>query len=182
MRILGAVLAGGRSRRFGSDKAEALLDGRPLLDHAIAALAPHVEALVVCGRDVPGLRSLADRPVPDLGPLGALSAALHAAACEGFDGVLTTACDMPFFPAELAAALIGPGPAVLRGQQLAGYWPAALTGALDAHLAATDDHSVAGWLRAVDGCSVALPTIAMPNVNTVADLAALAQQHRQQQQ
>jgi molybdopterin-guanine dinucleotide biosynthesis protein A len=72
--ILGAVLAGGRSSRFGSDKAMAMLDGRPLIDHAIAA-GPHCAAVVVCGRDHPGHVCLADRPAPDMGPLGAINAA-----------------------------------------------------------------------------------------------------------
>src|SRR3546814_7027451 len=62
MRLLGAVLAGGRSSRFGSDKALAMLDGRTLLDHAAAALGAHVETVVICGRHVPGMTGLADRP------------------------------------------------------------------------------------------------------------------------
>src|SRR3546814_3555756 len=41
VKTLGAVLAGGRSSRFGSDKALAMLGGRTLLDHAQAALRPH---------------------------------------------------------------------------------------------------------------------------------------------
>ncbi len=51
MRLLGAVLAGGQSRRFGSDKALALLDGRPLIAHVIAALAAQTEAVIVCGKE-----------------------------------------------------------------------------------------------------------------------------------
>ena len=44
----GIVLAGGRSSRFGSDKLAETLRGRPLLDHAIAALAGvTTEVLVV---------------------------------------------------------------------------------------------------------------------------------------
>src|SRR3546814_13961187 len=77
MRLLGAVLAGGRSSRFGSDKALAMLDGRTLLDHAAAALGAHVETVVICGRHVPGMTGLADRPAADMGPLGGLNAALH---------------------------------------------------------------------------------------------------------
>src|SRR3546814_20571783 len=77
MRLLGAVLAGGRSSRFGSDKALAMLDGRTLLDHAAAALGAHVETVVICGRHVPGMTGLADRPAADMGPLGGLNAATH---------------------------------------------------------------------------------------------------------
>ncbi len=36
VKLLGAVLAGGSSTRFGSDKALALLAGKPLIEHAIA--------------------------------------------------------------------------------------------------------------------------------------------------
>lgn len=172
-RILGAVLAGGKSRRFGSDKAAADYAGRPLIAHAIAALAPFVETVVVCGRDAPGLASLADRPRADLGPLGGINAALHHAAADGFDGVLTTGCDMPDYPAELAAALIGSGAAVLDGQPLAGWWPAALAAALDEWLATPDRLAVRAWFDTLDGRIIRLPELRLPNVNTREDLAAL---------
>ena len=38
MRILGAILAGGQARRFGSNKALARLHGEPLIAHAARAL------------------------------------------------------------------------------------------------------------------------------------------------
>ena len=50
MTVLGAVLAGGESRRFGSDKLAARLGDRTLLDHAIAWLTARTDAVVVCGR------------------------------------------------------------------------------------------------------------------------------------
>jgi hypothetical protein len=71
-RTLGAILAGGRSRRFGSDKALARLGGERLIDRAAAALRPQVDRLIVCGRVMPAMVCVADRPSPDLGPLGGL--------------------------------------------------------------------------------------------------------------
>ncbi|MBO9715034.1 molybdenum cofactor guanylyltransferase [Sphingomonas sp.] len=173
IRILGAVLAGGRATRFGSDKALALLDGASLLDHALRALAPWCEAVAICGREVPGSLSLADRPRPGMGPLGGLNAALHHAAAHGFAGVLATGCDMPRFPPEVARALIGEGPAALEGQPLAGYWPATLAPVLDAHLAASDDRSIRAFLKLVGARAAAVPAPSLPNVNAPADLVAL---------
>jgi molybdopterin-guanine dinucleotide biosynthesis protein A len=51
----GAVLPGGRSSRFGADKAMALLGGKTLLDHAVLALAGQCDAMVTVGVDSPGL-------------------------------------------------------------------------------------------------------------------------------
>ncbi|MFC3440684.1 molybdenum cofactor guanylyltransferase [Sphingobium rhizovicinum] len=167
--ILGAVLAGGRSSRFGSDKALALLDGKTLLDHAMAGLAPHVADVVLCGRE----GGLADRPHPDMGPLGGLNAALHHALSHGFIGVLTTGCDMPFYPAELPAALIGDKPAVLQGQQLLGWWPATLAFELDAHLDEENNRSIYGWLERIGARIVEVPGLTLPNINRPEDLAAL---------
>ncbi|NWK95418.1 molybdenum cofactor guanylyltransferase [Sphingobium lactosutens] len=168
--ILGAVLAGGRSSRFGSDKAMALLDGRTLLDHAMAGLAPHVTEVVICGRD----GGLADRPHADMGPLGGLNAALHHALSHEFTGVLTTGCDMPFYPADLPAALIGDKAAILHGQQLLGWWPATLAFELDAHLGEENSRSIHGWLDRIHARVVEMPELVLPNINRPEDLAALA--------
>ncbi|MGH2466535.1 MAG: NTP transferase domain-containing protein, partial [Candidatus Limnocylindrales bacterium] len=47
--VSGIVLAGGRGSRLGGDKLGRLLRGRPLLDHALLALAPLVAELIVVG-------------------------------------------------------------------------------------------------------------------------------------
>lgn len=51
--IAGLVLAGGAGRRFGGGKLLAELDGRPLLEHALAAMAaaPLDRTVVVLGAD-----------------------------------------------------------------------------------------------------------------------------------
>jgi molybdopterin-guanine dinucleotide biosynthesis protein A len=171
-RILGAVVAGGRSRRFGSDKALAEFEGLTLLDHAIAGLSRQCDAVVVCGREIPGIICLADRPASDLGPLGGLAAALQHAAANGFSAVLTSACDTPEVPASLAQSLAGDAPAVVLGQPLFGYWPASFANELDFYLANASSLAVSDWIAWTGARRVRLPdTIA--NINTPADLTAL---------
>lgn len=171
MRLLGAVLAGGESRRFGSDKAAALLHGKPLIEHAIAALAAQTGAVIVCGRE--GGDWAPDRPGPGLGPLGGINAAIHAAAARGYDAVLTCGCDVPVLPPGLASRLRDAGPAAfLADMPVIGLWPAALAGALDAHLGITQDRSVRCWARLAGAVAVTLDTVP-PNVNTPQDLARL---------
>lgn len=170
MKILAAILAGGQSRRFGSDKTQAVHHGRTLLDHVIAALAAETPHLVIVGRAHPGLPTIPDRPGPGLGPLGGLAAALHYAAANGFSQVLAAGCDLPQLPHGLAAAL-GPAPAHARGQPTLGLWPAELAAALDAHVAA-GHRSLHGWATACGARSVDLGPL--PNINTPDDLAALS--------
>lgn len=174
MRLLGAVLAGGRSSRFGSDKALALLRGRPLIDHAADALRPHVAQLVLSGRDAQGFVGVPDRPEPGLGPLGGIAGALHYAAAHGYAAILTTGCDMPVFPPSLVRALIGGGPALTQGQPLAAFWPATLADKLDTWLATSDDRSIAAWARHVCARRVPWPGPPLPNINYIADLETLA--------
>lgn len=175
-KVLGAVLAGGKSTRFGADKAHAVLGADTLLNHAIHALAPYVDTVVVCGRDVPGMTCLVDRPASGLGPLGAINAALHHALEHGFDAVVTTGCDMPRFPAALFEALRGDGPAVLHRQHLAGFWPSTLAGILDDHIATSADRSIYAWIDRAGARIVTVPDLDMPNVNRVRDLEALQAQ------
>jgi molybdenum cofactor guanylyltransferase len=50
-RILGVVLAGGQSTRFGSDKALAEYQGHTLIARAVDALSGWCEYVVVVGRE-----------------------------------------------------------------------------------------------------------------------------------
>ncbi len=171
--ILGAVLAGGQSRRFGTDKALAELGDRPLIAHAAAALEPYVETVVICGRAFSDYVALADRPAPGLGPLGGLAAALRHAADHGFDAVLSIGCDMPVLPAALVEALVAIGaPVAVRTLPICGLWRASDVARLDERLAESDDRSMRGWLAACGGRWFE-GDIALDNVNTPADLAAL---------
>lgn len=176
-RVLGAVLAGGRSSRFGSDKAVAMFDGRPLIECVITALNGQVDAVIVCGRRHPGLVSVVDWPTPDLGPLGGLNAALHYAGQHGFELVLTAGCDMPDFRSNILETLIDHEPIVLEGQRLIGLWPANLASKLDDFLAASKDHSIRAWMRAV-GANEAPFAGVIANINTSDDLLRLASGQR----
>ncbi len=175
MKILGAVIAGGQSIRFGSDKADARLAGRRLIDHAIDGLARQTGQIVICGRYEPDYPCLADRPAPGLGPLGGLAAALHFATGLGFTGVLTSACDTPLVPGDLAQRLVGEEPAIVAGQPLFGYWHASLTGALDSFLLDPANRAVGKWASFACARRVQYSS-ELPNINTV---AALDELHRE---
>ncbi|MDB5712268.1 MAG: molybdenum cofactor guanylyltransferase [Sphingomonas bacterium] len=172
-RLLGAVLAGGQSRRFGSDKALAELDDRPLIAHAAAALQSHVDTVAICGRAFEDYLALPDRPAPGLGPLGGVAAALRHAADHGFDLVLSIGCDVPALPAELVGALLAAGaPVAVRALPICGLWRAGDADLLDRHLASSEDRSMRTWLAACGGQWFAGDT-ALANINTPDDLAAL---------
>lgn len=134
-RLLGAILAGGQARRFGSDKAQALYGGARLIDRVAAALAAQCEAVVVCGREEPGFACIPDWPEPGLGPLGGLAAALRHAGERGFAHVLSAGVDAPDLPHDLVASLAGEGAAIVASQPVVGVWPVSAGAALEAFLA-----------------------------------------------
>jgi molybdopterin-guanine dinucleotide biosynthesis protein A len=153
VKILGAILAGGASTRFGSDKALALFAGKPLLQHAIDALAPQVDTLVIVGRDWPGETRIDDLPAVGMGPIGGLCGALVHGFRLGFDAVLVTPCDTLGLPADLATRL-SPGPAVALGQRSIGLWPANLATALLARLTSGGSRALHVWVEACEAREV----------------------------
>jgi len=171
VKLLGAVIAGGGSRRFGSDKAIATLGKLRLIDHVIAAVRDQCDAVVVCGRPWPGQETLADLPAAELGPLGGLCAALAFAAREGYDMVLSVPCDVPDLPADLALRLADAGaPSYLRDLPVAGLWPSALAAKLDGHLRTTSDRAMWQWAALIGANAVTIEA-PLANINTTDDLA-----------
>jgi molybdopterin-guanine dinucleotide biosynthesis protein A len=106
--ITGFVVAGGRSRRMGRDKALLPWGESTLLDHAVQRLQSVCsDVRILSGPEVRyldrGLVVLPDQ-WPDAGPLGGLHAGLSALG-EPDDLALFLAVDVPFVPVELLVAL-----------------------------------------------------------------------------
>lgn len=107
--LTGVVLAGGRSRRFGSDKAFADWQGRTLVEAAADSLLRVLPDILVVTKDPPAFAFMESRRVRivedfviEAHPLGGIYTALrrlktrHAFIC---------ACDMPFVAPRLIEAL-----------------------------------------------------------------------------
>jgi molybdopterin-guanine dinucleotide biosynthesis protein A len=105
--ITGAVLAGGRSRRLGRDKATLPIAGRPLAHWVKDAINPLVdECWLISNLPVAHLE-LGIPLVIDLLPgRGALGGLLSVMLIAKGDYVLLSACDTPFLQIELLEAMI----------------------------------------------------------------------------
>lgn len=154
-RPVGAVLAGGESRRMGTAKALMSLAGKPLLDRVIESIANQVSSLVIVGGSADlakqrGLAHAVDRPAGGRGPLAGLLAAMDhvgdISSCSDF--IFLTATDMPFLPPDLVTRLVEAArndlPVLPRYggklQPLAALWPRRMRKELEAGL---NDRSVA---------------------------------------
>ena len=168
MRYLGALLAGGESSRFGSDKALAVWRGQTLIEQALDALRGCTDELVICGRAWPGVHSLNDRPQSGLGPLGGLNAALRHARETGYGGVLCAPLDVVPVVANLAHLARQSESAVIAGQRAVGLWPVSLADELDAYLA-SGQRSIRGWVE-VSGAQEIPEIEPMRNINRPDDL------------
>lgn len=105
--ITGAVLAGGRSLRFGKNKAFQQLRGKRFIDLAIESLRPFCDPVMVVVSEIePYLDTgvmLAQDIVQHQGPLGGIYTALLFSSAEW---VFVKATDMPFLVPELASLII----------------------------------------------------------------------------
>lgn len=105
--ITGAVLAGGRSRRLGRDKALLLLRGRPLAQWVLESISPLVdECWLISNQPLEHLAlgyPLLIDVMPGRGALGGLLSAMLVARGSH---VLLSACDTPFVQPALLEAMI----------------------------------------------------------------------------
>jgi molybdopterin-guanine dinucleotide biosynthesis protein A len=137
--VAGVVIAGGRSIRFGGEKAVALLEGRPLLAWAaerLRSICAAVAANVRPGTEAEavakslGLVTLHDVPGDALGPLAGVKAGLIWAEQQGARALAVSPCDAPLLPDDLYVRLFAAaaGGAALaetsEGRQpLCSVWP-----------------------------------------------------------
>ncbi len=171
------VLAGGDSRRFGSDKLAHALEGRPLLDHALDAVA-HAQRTVVVGPQRTTARPVTwTREVPaGGGPVAGLAAGL---ACTSADRIVILAGDMPRV-AQAVAALIecaGDAERVVvmadddgRTQPLTALWPRRHLMRRLAALGQVQGAAMMTLYEGLDPVTVAAPTGSLVDVDSPDDL------------
>lgn len=176
---IGVVLAGGRSRRMGRDKALLDWQGKTWLEHAIERFhTAGIPRVVVSGAH-PGHSGIPDLHA-DAGPL----AGLHAVARAHPDRWLVVVpVDMPMLPAAWLTALV----ASQGGQVAVHYRGAPLPLAFaSSHALVTDlqvrlqdpaaHHAIHRWLAAI-GASALVPPAeqgqALLNLNHPADWEAI---------
>lgn len=139
--VAGVVIAGGRSTRFGGEKAVATFHGEALLLRAARRLAQACGVVAINARPATqsaelaralGLPVLHDAPGDPDGPLSGVKAALSWAIGQGARQLAVSPCDVPLLPADLYVRLVaaaGEGAAMAvtsEGRQpLIAVWPVA---------------------------------------------------------
>lgn len=187
--VAGLVLAGGRSRRFGADKAIQTLAGETLLARAAGALGRRCARVAVSAGsgDVCdlaaslGLAALSDDSAHASGPLAGLCAGLQWAARAGYARLAVTPCDTPLVTAEMIGRLIeAAAPSAFAEtadgpQALTSVWPTSLAAGLAARLAAGEHPAVRRYLVEIGAVAVRFDDAgAFRNANTREDLDAIA--------
>lgn len=102
-----AIVAGGQSSRFGSNKALTLIDGRAIIERVIGAASDLSDDLYLVTNTPELYQYLGLRMVADLKPEGGALRGLHTAlSSTEKTWVLCLACDMPFVKAPLLKNLV----------------------------------------------------------------------------
>ncbi len=188
--IGGLLIAGGRSTRFGAEKAVALFDGAPMIDR-IARLFAHLPGFAISarpgsgaearGREI-GIEVVFDDPALPSGPLAGVLRGLAWARRRGFAFLASAPCDAPCLPANLVARLaqsIGSARAAFAVTEaghhpLCALWSVCVYDALHARLHEGRHPSVRAFLAEIGAVPVQFEEAhAFANANTAEVLAAL---------
>jgi molybdenum cofactor guanylyltransferase len=105
--LTGAILAGGRSLRFGRNKALEVFEGNRLIDRGVDGLRPYCDPVLVVANDLGPYfdvrATLVQDIVPHYGPLGGVYTALLFSPNHW---VITRATDMPFLIPDLLQMML----------------------------------------------------------------------------
>jgi molybdopterin-guanine dinucleotide biosynthesis protein A len=104
--ITGIILAGGKSKRIGTDKGFLRLNDKPFVQYSIDALKPLVSKLIIVSNnadyDVFGIERMEDK-VANAGPVAGIYSGLEASSSE-YNLILS--CDIPLITSEILQRLI----------------------------------------------------------------------------
>lgn len=189
--VVGIVIAGGRSTRFGGEKAVAILRGTSLLLWAVRRLQRSCRAVSVNTRSkteaealalAEGLPVLHDDDGDASGPLAGIKVGLRWAQQLGASSLAVSPCDVPMMPDDVFDVLIkaaGADPAMAEtaqgDQPLCALWPVSSLPVVTAALAGGRHPATWRLLEQLGAKRVRFESSqAFANINTRSELAALS--------
>ena len=191
MRPPAVILAGGRSSRMGGgDKCLLPMNGKSLIAHVLAAIAPQTGDILINTNNDPAAYLKFGMPVlPDVipgfqGPLaGLLTGMLWSRRRHPRQAyILSVAGDVPLLPPDLVAQLARnlsdqkADIAIARCAQglhpTIGLWPVDLADRLEHDLMETALRAMREWSGQFRVAEVTFASASLANINTPADLAA----------
>ena len=111
--VLPVILAGGKSRRFGADKAVAKLGEKSLIDYTINKLEPKfAEILIITNNTMQVSKNniffIKDTLAGQLGPLVGILSAMEWVKNndKNYEWIISFPCDTPFFEEEIIDKVI----------------------------------------------------------------------------
>lgn len=106
MKVIGIVLAGGKSSRFGSDKAISMFQGKTMLKHSVDLMKQFSDRVLISG-DKEEYNIYGYPCVPDIykgiGPMGGICSCLKES--DAPLNIIVT-CDMPLVTSDMIARLV----------------------------------------------------------------------------
>ena len=188
MKIIGAIIAGGKSSRMEArEKAFLELGGKSILSHLIERFGPQVDQLVINANGEParfsefGLVVIPDVLTSLTTPLAGLHASLQFAQKARAEVLVSVPSDTPFLPPDLVSKFLektvasGAAIASSGGQDhyIIGAWKTELLDDLERAIANDNLFRVKDWAHKVSAQKVEWPTHPFDplfNVNTPEDL------------
>ena len=189
MKPTAVILAGGRSSRMGGgDKCLLPVNGKSLIAHITAAIAPQTrDILINTNSDPAPFLKFETEILPDVidgfqGPLAGLLTGMRWSRRRHPQSayLLSVASDVPFLPADLVAKLsnamaderadIAIASCPLGTHPTIGLWPVDLAERLEHDLMETSIRGLHQWLGAFRVAHAPFESGALANINTPADL------------
>ncbi|MBE9536192.1 MAG: molybdenum cofactor guanylyltransferase [Proteobacteria bacterium] len=108
--VTGIILAGGESRRMGTDKALIRLSGKTLIDQTACIFRKLFAETIIISKNPGRFKTAGCRELADSSDeRGAMVGLLTALEASGTEFIFTAACDMPFLNDQVISLIVKKG-------------------------------------------------------------------------
>lgn len=184
--ILGVILAGGKSKRFGEDKSKVKLNGKTLLEHTLDKIKSKFNTIIIVSNNkiVKDCITIKDCIGGQLGPLVGVLSAMKWIKKKNYshEWILTFPCDTPFFnisiidkfieASKLKDSLLYFVKSKDKRHNIFGLWSIKLIETLEKDIIENDHRKVEKWANKVGVKTINIPYVNIDqfyNINTKKD-------------